>query len=91
MAEVLHATATYSGQVQGVGFRYAVLQAAKEFEVAGWVANLADGRVLIETEGRESEVEAFLAAVLERMHGHVRKVERGGSRREARFTGFTIK
>ncbi|MEY3608887.1 MAG: Acylphosphatase, partial [Verrucomicrobiota bacterium] len=37
MAEILHETVHYTGHVQGVGFRHAVLQVAREFEVAGYV------------------------------------------------------
>ena len=48
MADVHHAAVFYSGRVQGVGFRYAALQAAREFEVAGWVQNLGDGRVQLD-------------------------------------------
>ena len=40
MGEVHHETVFFTGHVQGVGFRYAVLQVAKEFEVAGHVSNL---------------------------------------------------
>ena len=45
MAEVHHHTIFFSGRVQGVGFRYATAQVARQFEVAGFVANLPDGRV----------------------------------------------
>lgn len=34
-----------SGQVQGVGFRYAAMAQARRFGLAGWVANLPDGSV----------------------------------------------
>jgi acylphosphatase len=91
MADVHHETVFFSGRVQGVGFRYIALQVAKEFEVAGWVANLADGRVQLEAEGRREEVTSFIAAVEERMHGHVRKTERNGGIRAAQFTGFVLK
>jgi acylphosphatase len=91
MPDVLHASVHYTGHVQGVGFRYAVLQTAKEFEVAGHVCNLADGRVHLEAEGPAAEIEDFLAAVQEKMHGYIRKTERSGGRRPARFSGFTIK
>ena len=60
---VLHATVYFSGHVQGVGFRYATLQVAKEFEVAGYVSNLSDGRVLLEAEGQPGTVDQFVAAV----------------------------
>ncbi len=88
---VLHATVYFSGHVQGVGFRYATLQVAKEFEVAGYVRNLADGRVLVEAEGAAGEVDAFIAAIGERMHGHVRKLERAQQNRSPQFQGFVIR
>jgi acylphosphatase len=91
MADVHHETVFFTGHVQGVGFRYTALQVAKEFEVAGAVCNLADGRVQLEAEGRSEEVAAFIAAVAERMHGCIRKTERSEGRRAPQFRGFAIK
>lgn len=91
MPEVHHETVYFTGHVQGVGFRYTALQAAREFEVAGFVTNLADGRVHLEVEGAPSEVDGFLASVQERMHGHVRKVDRQTRTRTAQFSGFSIR
>jgi acylphosphatase len=90
MPETHHETAYFTGHVQGVGFRYTALQVAREFEVAGFVANLPDGRVLLEAEGAPEEVDAFIRAVHERMHGHVRKVDRFTDRRTRQFGGFSI-
>lgn len=91
MSGVYHATVYFSGRVQGVGFRYQTLQVAKEFEISGWVANLADGRVQLEAEGRPDEVKDFVAAVQERLEGHIRKVEQSNATRPPQFTGFTIR
>jgi acylphosphatase len=91
MPEVHHETAFFTGRVQGVGFRYTALQTAREFDVSGYVSNLTDGRVLLEVEGRPQEVEAFIAAVQERMHGYVRKVDRQAHTRDAQFAGFIIR
>ncbi len=91
MAEVQHASLHYTGHVQGVGFRYATQQIAKEFEVSGYVRNLPDGRVELELEGSRAEVEAFAKAVEERMHGYIRKVEHTETRRAAQFSGFAIR
>ena len=88
---VLHATVYFSGHVQGVGFRYSTLQVAKEFEVAGYVKNLADGRVLLEVEGAPRVVDDFLNALVERMHGYVRKTERVQQTRPPVFQGFEIR
>jgi acylphosphatase len=91
MSEIHHETVYFSGRVQGVGFRYTTLQVAKEFEVSGWVKNLADGRVQLEAEGKPETIKAFLAAIDERLHGFIRKTERQGAKRPAEFAGFTIR
>ncbi|HZZ19414.1 MAG TPA: acylphosphatase [Opitutaceae bacterium] len=91
MPETHHETAYFAGRVQGVGFRYSALQVAREFEVSGFVTNLSDGRVQLEAEGRPEVVAAFIAAVEEKMHGFVRKVDRMSDRRSPQFSGFSIK
>ncbi|MBI2515344.1 MAG: acylphosphatase [Opitutae bacterium] len=89
--EVHHETVYFSGRVQGVGFRYQTLQVAREFEVAGFVCNLPDGRVQLEAEGGAEEVEAFIQAVAERMTGFIRKTERSATRHSAQHQGFMIR
>ena len=54
MTQVQHESVYFTGHVQGVGFRYAAMQVAREFEVSGFVRNLTDGRVLVEIEGQAS-------------------------------------
>jgi len=53
----------YSGQVQGVGFRYSVRTLVNGFEVTGMVRNLADGRVELIAEGERAELEGLLEAI----------------------------
>jgi acylphosphatase len=64
-------TVYYSGNVQGVGFRYTTRSIAQGFAVTGYVRNLPDGRVHLVAEGRPSEVAAFLKDVRERFSGHL--------------------
>jgi acylphosphatase len=47
------------GQVQGVGFRYAVERAARSRGVAGWVRNRSDGTVEAVLEGDPDAVESL--------------------------------
>lgn len=62
----------YSGRVQGVGFRYTAQALAAGYPVAGYVRNLPSGEVELVAEGEDSVVEAFLAAVAQRMAAYIR-------------------
>lgn len=53
----------YAGHVQGIGFRYAVKQIAKSFDVTGWIRNLPDGRVELQATGEPRELAGFIEAI----------------------------
>src|SRR5207302_9261123 len=55
----------YEGNVQGVGFRWSVRDAAKGFDVTGWVRNLSDGRVELKVTVEEEEVRAFIDRIVQ--------------------------
>ena len=48
-----------SGMVQGVGFRWYILQEAEEIGVTGYVRNTWSGEVEIVAEGEEWQIEAL--------------------------------
>jgi acylphosphatase len=54
------ALAQVRGRVQGVGFRYSALNAARSLGLRGWVRNESDGSVTARFQGSEAEVEQFI-------------------------------
>lgn len=47
------------GQVQGVGFRFAAIERARELGLTGWVRNCEDDCVEVVCEGEREKVEAM--------------------------------
>jgi acylphosphatase len=52
--------ATVHGKVQGVSFRYFVLDCAKRLDVSGWVRNRYDGTVEVMAEGDREKLEILV-------------------------------
>ena len=46
----------FHGRVQGVGFRYQAMYAARTFGLTGWVENLPDGSVEMEVQGTPAAI-----------------------------------
>jgi acylphosphatase len=82
----------YEGTVQGVGFRWAVRNIAKGFDVTGWVRNLVDGRVELQVNGEEDEVRAFLDAIAQsELHGLIKKQTESKLAQPVPARGFEIR
>jgi acylphosphatase len=62
---------TYSGNVQGVGFRYTAQHIAGGFTITGYVRNLASGEVELVAEGEAEEVGGFLGKLAQVMGGYI--------------------
>lgn len=53
----------FSGEVQGVGFRYKAKHTANRYGISGWVRNLWDGSVEMEAEGHPRDIDDLLLAL----------------------------
>ncbi|HEX9220038.1 MAG TPA: acylphosphatase [Gemmatimonadaceae bacterium] len=57
------------GRVQGVGFRWFVVDKAEQLSLAGWVRNTPQGSVEIAAAGQRDALERFETAVKAGPHG----------------------
>jgi acylphosphatase len=81
----------FSGQVQGVGFRYTAKRIADQFRVTGFVRNLPDGRVELNAEGESSELGRFLNRLAAVMEQYIADSETHSGEATCEFTDFEIR
>jgi len=84
-------TVTFTGNVQGVGFRYTACMVARVFEITGAVRNMADGTVEAIVEGECDEIDAFVDALSEQMAGYIRHVRQQTQAATGEFDRFGVR
>lgn len=62
-AQLQRMTVDFTGRVQGVGFRFTVLELAQALAVTGTVRNEWDGSVTLVAEGKREELETLLLRI----------------------------
>jgi acylphosphatase len=80
----------YSGRVQGIGFRYTILDIARQQKVCGWVKNLDDGRVEIIAEASEDILNSFLQEINQHFSRYVKDVNIEWFPASGEFSDFQI-
>ena len=53
----------FTGEVQGVGFRYYARAAAQHLGLTGWVANNWDGSVTLEAQGTRAALDELIPTI----------------------------
>ena len=81
----------FSGQVQGVGFRYTVMRLAANLDVTGFVRNTPDGRVQLIAEGASNEINRLLDGIRDAMGGYIRDEEIIKASATGEFRGFGVR
>jgi len=89
MKKLLHAY--YSGNVQGVGFRFTAQRIADELKVTGWSRNLGDGRVEIVAEADEDRLRDFLSQIESAFSRYIRGTEVNWEPATGEFSDFRIR
>ena len=65
----------FTGQVQGVGFRWRALQAARLYDCTGWCRNEWDGSVTMEIQGEEDNIDRVILAIERGTHVRIENMD----------------
>jgi acylphosphatase len=65
----------FSGQVQGIGFRFTAFNMANRHQLTGFVRNLPDGTVEMLTQGTSGAIDDCIRDIKEYFSGYIRKTE----------------
>ena len=88
---MLRQTCYFTGRVQGVGFRYTVQNLALQYNVHGYVRNMADGRVELVMEGPEGEMSHLIQDISQKMNGYIKRVDKSTAPATGEFKQFCVK
>jgi acylphosphatase len=75
-AQIIRQRMTFTGDVQGVGFRYRAKYAAQELGVTGWVENEWDGSVVMEAQGTKEQLYRLVYNISKGTWIHIEHVKR---------------
>lgn len=75
MSALLRKRLVFSGDVQGVGFRWRARHAARAVGATGWVRNERDGRVSMELQGTEEQIDQVLDALERGLYIRISDIE----------------
>lgn len=81
---------TYYGNVQGVGFRWNVMQIASFYSVTGYVKNLISGSVEMMVEGNKKEAFLMVAEVEDKLRDFWQSKETEERPSDPHFENFQV-
>ncbi len=87
----MKAEVTVQGVVQGVGYRFFVLNQARLYDVKGYVKNMPDGTVQVVAEGDKGIVKDFIERLrIGPLSAHVTGVDVKWDENDSGFTEFRL-
>jgi acylphosphatase len=80
----------FTGNVQGVGFRFTAHSIARRYGLAGFVRNLPDGNVEMLAQGRAEDIEGCLSDIGETFAGDISRTQIEDVELDSRYNDFKI-
>ena len=91
MGETIRKHLVFSGDVQGVGFRWRARHAAEAVGATGWVRNERDGRVTMELQGSEAQIDRVIETLDRGLYIRIAGVEARSIPIEPEERGFVTR
>ena len=92
MSKQVRARILIEGRLQAMNFRYHTQQQAKKLGLTGFVRSLSDGRIEIEAQGDEANVEKMLAWCQEEpQSSQIKSIFYRYDEPQDRYTGFNVR
>jgi len=80
----------FSGQVQGVGFRYTANRIAARYNLTGFVRNLPNGDVEMLAQGSEQDIDTCIAEIQDYFAGYIQDTKIEPVPYSNRHTNFRV-
>ncbi len=80
----------FTGQVQGVGFRFTVHRMANRHHLAGFVSNLPDGTVEMLAQGPSEDIDNCIQDIEASFAGYIRETRINDTPVEPKYKDFRI-
>jgi acylphosphatase len=81
---------TFSGRVQGVGFRFTALNIASRYELKGYVRNLPDDDVEMVAQGSAEMIDECVRDIQDSFAGSISHIDIEEATPNPKFTDFRI-
>ncbi|MBN1807409.1 MAG: acylphosphatase [Sedimentisphaerales bacterium] len=81
---------TFTGRVQGVGFRFTAHRAAHRRQLAGYVRNMPNGSVEMLAQGNPAEIDDCIQDIKEYFSGYIKEAKIQEIPVDTRYTDFQI-
>jgi acylphosphatase len=81
---------TFTGRVQGVGFRFTARRAAQRRQLTGYVRNIPNGSVEMIAQGRDEEIDDCIQDIKEYFSGYIKEAKIEEIPFDSKYTDFEI-
>ena len=80
----------FSGNVQGVGFRFTALNVANRYNLTGYVRNMPRGEVEMLVQGQEEVIDGCVRDLEDSFAGYIRQTDVKTATPDSKITDFKI-